>query len=157
MGPWWLTWHLCLYIYEKCEMSRLWRTHGHTDGQWESRAVFSLNWIRNLIRKKTGCDEYPENQLNVASKNLAKYPFDEKDGKKNLEGICSMKAWSDKKNYFEFFFLAWSYCLTRQISYLSDPPFALFLRKYLIKYITISLKPNIHSKIRTLLHHLGEK
>ena len=23
------------------------QTHGHTDGHWESRAVFSLNWIRN--------------------------------------------------------------------------------------------------------------
>ena len=58
---------------------------------------------RNLIRKKTGCDEYPENQLNVASKNLAKYPFDEKDGKKYLEGICSMKGWSDKKAILNFF------------------------------------------------------
>ena len=47
MGPWWLTLHLCLYICEKCEMSRLWRTRGRTDGQWESRAVFSLSWIRN--------------------------------------------------------------------------------------------------------------
>ena len=32
----------------------------------------------NSIRKKTGCDEYLEDHLNVASKNLAKYPFDEK-------------------------------------------------------------------------------
>ena len=30
MGPWWLTWHLCLYICEKCEVSRLWCT----DKQW---------------------------------------------------------------------------------------------------------------------------
>ena len=29
--PWWLTWQLCLYICEKCEMSRLWRTHRNTD------------------------------------------------------------------------------------------------------------------------------
>ena len=47
MGPWWLTWHLCLYICEKCEMSRLWRTDTRTDGRTvESRAVFSLSWIR---------------------------------------------------------------------------------------------------------------
>ena len=25
-------------------------THGHTDGQWESRAVFSLSWIRNIVQ-----------------------------------------------------------------------------------------------------------
>ena len=35
MGPWWLTWHLCLYICEKCEMSRLWHTDTHTHGQWK--------------------------------------------------------------------------------------------------------------------------
>ena len=47
--PWWLIWHLCLYICEKCEMSRLWRTDRHTDGRTvESRAVFSLSWIRNI-------------------------------------------------------------------------------------------------------------
>ena len=35
MGPWWLTWHLCLYICEKCEMSRLWHTDTRTDEQWK--------------------------------------------------------------------------------------------------------------------------
>ena len=35
MGPWWLTWHLCLYICEKCEMSRLWHTNGRTHEQWK--------------------------------------------------------------------------------------------------------------------------
>ena len=35
MGPWWLPWHLCLYICEKCEMSRLWHTDTHTHGQWK--------------------------------------------------------------------------------------------------------------------------
>ena len=35
----------------------------------------------NIIRKKTGCDKYLEDQLNMASINLAKYPFDEKYGK----------------------------------------------------------------------------
>ena len=37
----------------------------------------------NSIRKKTGCDEVNEDKLNMASKNLLKYPFDKKDGKKN--------------------------------------------------------------------------
>ena len=32
-----------------------------------------------------------------------KYPFDEKDGKKYLEDICSMKGWSDKKAILNFF------------------------------------------------------
>ena len=44
---------------------------------------------RNSIREKTGCDEYLEDQLNVASKNRIKYPFDEKDGKKYLGNICN--------------------------------------------------------------------
>ena len=34
--------------------------------------------------------------MNVARKNLAKYPFDEKDGNKYLEDICSMHGWSDR-------------------------------------------------------------
>ena len=38
----------------------------------------------NLIRKGTGCDEYVEDQLNVASKNFAKYLFDDTDGKRYL-------------------------------------------------------------------------
>ena len=43
----------------------------------------------NLIRKGTGCDEYVEDQLNVASKNFAKYLFDDTDGKRYLlhEGL----------------------------------------------------------------------
>ena len=31
--------------------------------------------------KKTGCDECVEDQLDVVSKNLPKYPFDEKYGR----------------------------------------------------------------------------
>ena len=38
----------------------------------------------------------------MQSENLAKYPLDEKYGKKYLEDICSMKGWS---GYFELFFL----------------------------------------------------
>ena len=57
----------------------------------------------NSIRKKTGCDENVEDQLNVASKNLAKYSFDDKDGRKYLEDICSLNGWSDKKAILSFF------------------------------------------------------
>ena len=53
--------------------------------------------------KKTGCDEYVEDQLNVANKNLAKYLFDEKNGKKCLEDTCSMKGRSDKNTIWTFF------------------------------------------------------
>ena len=39
--------------------------------------------------KRTGCDEYVEDQLNVADKNFAKYLFDDTDGKRYLlhEGL----------------------------------------------------------------------
>ena len=49
------------------------------------------------IGKETGCNEYVEDQLKIARKNLAKYPLDEKDGNKYLEHICSMNGWSDLK------------------------------------------------------------
>ena len=39
----------------------------------------------------------------MASKNLAKYLFDGKDGKKYLEDICSMKGWSDTKVILTFY------------------------------------------------------
>ena len=41
----------------------------------------------------------------MQSENLAKYPLDEKYGKKYLEDICSMNGWSDKKAILSFFFL----------------------------------------------------
>ena len=44
-----------------------------------------------------------EDQLNVARKNLAKYLFDEKDGNKYLEDICSMNGWSDINAILSFF------------------------------------------------------
>ena len=63
MGPWWLTWHLCLYICEKCEMSRLWRTNTRTHEQWkveqysvwtESAIYFHLLVVwKNCLRKKS--------------------------------------------------------------------------------------------------------
>ena len=55
------------------------------------------------IGKETGCNEYVEDQLNVARKKLAKYPFDEKDGKKYLKDICSMNGWTDKNAILSFF------------------------------------------------------
>ena len=48
-------------------------------------------------QKKTGCDEYGGDQLNVASKILAKYRLDDKDGKKYLKDFCSMKPNIDSK------------------------------------------------------------
>ena len=49
MGPWWLTWHLCLYICEKCEMSRLWHTDTRTDsgkvGQYSVWAESAINCV----------------------------------------------------------------------------------------------------------------
>ena len=79
----------------------------------------------NLIRKKTGCDEYIEDELNVASKSLPKYSFHDKDDKRYLEDICSVNGWSGKKAILNFF-SALSKCSTRQFSYLSDPLFTFF-------------------------------
>ena len=39
----------------------------------------------------------------MARKNLANYPFDEKDGNKYLKDICSMNGWSDKNAILSFF------------------------------------------------------
>ena len=47
-------------------------------------------------------NEYVEDQLNVACKNLASF-FYEKIGKQYLEDICSMKGWSDKNAILNFF------------------------------------------------------
>ena len=54
----------------------------------------------NSIRRKAVCDEYVEDQLNVVSKSLAEYPFDEKDGKKD---ICSASGCSEKNAILNFF------------------------------------------------------
>ena len=59
-----------------------------------SQQIYKKN-ISNLIRRRTGCDGYVEDQLNVANKNFAKYLFDDTDGKRYLEDICSMKGWSE--------------------------------------------------------------
>ena len=86
----------------------------------------SSNWIR----KKTECDEYVEDQLNVASKNIAKYPFDYKDGEQIFGRYFLHEGLVWQKSYFELFFSAWSDCRTCQISYLSDPPFAFFVNDF---------------------------
>ena len=65
-------------------------------------------------------NEYVEDQLNVASKNLASF-FYEKIGKQYLEDICSMKGWSDNNAILNFFLRTRPYCSAHQISYLSDP------------------------------------
>ena len=41
--------------------------------------------------------------MNVASKNFAKYLFDDTDGKRYLEDICSMKGPSEKNAILNFF------------------------------------------------------
>ena len=73
-----------------------------------------------MNQKKTGYDEYVEDQLNMASKSFAKYPFGEKDGKQYLEDICAMSGWSDKKTILYFFSarLNWS---TRQFHICQTP------------------------------------
>ena len=38
----------------------------------------------------------------MADKNFAKYLFDDTDGKRYSEDICSMKGWSDKNAILEF-------------------------------------------------------
>ena len=58
-------------------------------GKFKLQVSFSLGAFvldENICKaiqseKKTRCDEYVENQLNVASKNFAKYVFVEKIGK----------------------------------------------------------------------------
>ena len=47
--PWWWTWHLCLYICEKCEMSRLWHTNTRTHEQW--KVVQYSVWAESAILK----------------------------------------------------------------------------------------------------------
>ena len=87
----------------------------------ENNVNVALYCFLNSNQKKTGCDEYVDDQLNIASKNLPKYPFHEKYGKKYLEDICSMNGWSDKNSILSFFSPQQPNCSTHQISYLSDP------------------------------------
>ena len=80
--------------------------------------------ISNLIRKNRMwwiC----WGPIELASKNLAKYLFDEKIGKKYLEDICSMD-W--QKCNCELFFSARPTCTTHQISYLSDSTLTFFCK-----------------------------
>ena len=39
-----------LYMWEMWDVTPV--TDGHTNGQWESSAVFSLSWIRNMMKTK---------------------------------------------------------------------------------------------------------
>ena len=71
MGPWWLTWHLCLYICEKCEMSRLWHMDGHTDrwkvvqySVWTESAKNSF-WILQFLFLPTSAPSLPPSPANA--------------------------------------------------------------------------------------------
>ena len=52
----WSTWHLCLYICEKREMSHLWHTDGRTDEQWkvEQYSVWAEYAIKMAWQTKSG-------------------------------------------------------------------------------------------------------
>ena len=76
----------CRQKYLKCTFHFLLRIWVQVDRTLTSQQIYERT-SSNSIRKKTGCDEYLEDQLNVAGKNLAKYTLDEKDGRNNLEDI----------------------------------------------------------------------
>ena len=78
MGPWWLTWHLCLYICEKCEMSRLWRTNTRTHEQWKVEQ-YSV-WAESAIRSRSTISAIPSRSSPLA---LAK----------PLSACCHRIAW----------------------------------------------------------------
>ena len=82
--------HFLIYVWVRVHCR-------HTSQQIYKRSICIL------IGKRTGRDEYVEDQLNVASKNFAKYLFDDTDGKRYLEDICSMKGWSDKNAILSVF------------------------------------------------------
>ena len=69
MGPWWLTWHLCLYICEKCEMSRLWHTNTRTHEQWkvEQYSVWAESAIFKNIYKNYLINRHLPHNLEVAT------------------------------------------------------------------------------------------
>ena len=73
MGPWWLTWHLCLYICEKYEMSRPWRTHGRTDSR---KVVHYSVWAESAIEigqiqiTNCKCDSHISTEVALNLRNL---------------------------------------------------------------------------------------
>ena len=69
----------------------------------ENNVNVALYCFLNSNQKKTGCDEYVEDQLNVANKNLFKYPFDEKYGKNIWQIFVLWKARRAKKLFWTFF------------------------------------------------------
>ena len=75
---------------------------------------------------------------------------------KYLEDICSMNGWSDKKSYFKLFSRHNPTALHTKF-HICETPFRFFEEKKTRKYLTNYVKPNIHSKILTILHHLEEK
>ena len=89
--------------------------------QVDCRPISKQIYKRTRIRKKTGCDEYLEDQLNMASKNCANYPFDEKDGK-NIWQICAPWRAGLTKKLVELFFSAWYKCLNAKFHICQTPP-----------------------------------
>ena len=76
--------------------------------------------------------------------------------KKYLEDTCSMNGWSDKKSYFKLF--SWHNLTALHTKFhICETPFRFFEEKKTRKYLTNYVKPIIHSKILTILHHLEEK
>ena len=65
-----------LYMWEMWDVTPVTHRHtdGGTDGQWESRAVFSLSWIRNTINanviKKMRLQEYLANETMKMENNV---------------------------------------------------------------------------------------
>ena len=79
--------HFLIYVWVRVHCR-------HTSQQIYKRSICIL------IGKRTGRDEYVEDQLNVASKT---YLFNDTDGKRYLEDIYSMKSWSNKNAILNFF------------------------------------------------------
>ena len=59
--------------------------------------AFEACWLAKDLMPLVHCT------MPLPRKNLANYPFDEKDGKQYLEDLCSMKGWSDRKLFWTFF------------------------------------------------------
>ena len=57
---------------------------------------------KNLIRKRTGCDEYVEDQVNVGYKKNTKYLFDDRDCIEYFADSCSIKGCSEKNAILNF-------------------------------------------------------
>ena len=96
----------------------------------QSQSQFITMQSQKQLRKKTGCDEYVEDQLNVGNKNFAKYPFDDTDSKRYLEDICSMKGWSDKDAILNLFSRLNLSALHTKFHTSQPPPYTFFANNF---------------------------